>query len=64
MIVIIDYGMGNLRSVEKALEKVGAEVAVSRDPDDLRQADRIVLRAGRQIERNLPDYAELDPLMS
>ncbi|MCL4474279.1 MAG: imidazole glycerol phosphate synthase subunit HisH [Actinobacteria bacterium] len=43
MIVIIDYGMGNLRSVEKALEKVGAEVAVSRDPDDLRQADRIVL---------------------
>ncbi len=28
------------------------------------QADRIVLRAGRQIERNLPDYAELDPLMS
>ncbi|MHB8859111.1 MAG: imidazole glycerol phosphate synthase subunit HisH [Thermoleophilia bacterium] len=43
MIVIIDYGMGNLRSVEKALEKVGAEVAVSRDPDDLRRADRIVL---------------------
>ncbi|MHB1361673.1 MAG: imidazole glycerol phosphate synthase subunit HisH [Thermoleophilia bacterium] len=43
MIVIIDYGMGNLRSVEKALEKVGAEVAVSRDPDELRRADRIVL---------------------
>ena len=27
------------------------------------QADRIVLRAGRQIDRTLPDYAELDPLM-
>lgn len=35
--------MGNLRSVEKALEKVGAEVRVSRDPDDLRRADRLVL---------------------
>ncbi|MDO8736651.1 MAG: imidazole glycerol phosphate synthase subunit HisH [Thermoleophilia bacterium] len=43
MIAIIDYGMGNLRSVEKALQKVGAEVVVSRDPDDVRRADRIVL---------------------
>ena len=43
MIVIVDYGMGNLRSVEKALEKVGAEVKVSRDPDEVAGADRIVL---------------------
>lgn len=43
MIVIVDYGMGNLRSVEKALQKVGAEVTVSRDPDDVRRAERIVL---------------------
>ena len=27
------------------------------------QADRVVIRAGRQIDRTLPDYAELDPLM-
>ncbi|RJQ47917.1 MAG: imidazole glycerol phosphate synthase subunit HisH [Gaiellales bacterium] len=43
MITVIDYGMGNLRSVEKALEKVGAEVRVSRDPDDLRSASKLVL---------------------
>ncbi len=43
MIAIIDYGMGNLRSVEKALEKAGAEVSVTRDSDELRRADRIVL---------------------
>lgn len=43
MITIIDYGMGNLRSVEKALEKVGGDVKVSRDPDDVRRADAIVL---------------------
>jgi glutamine amidotransferase len=43
MIIIIDYGMGNLRSVEKAFEKVGADVNVSRDPDDVRSADHLVL---------------------
>ncbi|MBE0429619.1 MAG: imidazole glycerol phosphate synthase subunit HisH [Thermoleophilia bacterium] len=43
MIAIIDYGMGNLRSVEKALEKVGAEVRVTRDPDEIRQAGKLVL---------------------
>ncbi|MFA6001986.1 MAG: imidazole glycerol phosphate synthase subunit HisH [Thermoleophilia bacterium] len=43
MIIIVDYGMGNLRSVEKALMKVGADVKVSRDPDDVRHGERIVL---------------------
>lgn len=43
MIVIVDYGMGNLRSVEKALQKTGAEVTVSRDPEEVSRADRIVL---------------------
>jgi glutamine amidotransferase len=43
MIAIIDYGMGNLRSVEKALEKVGAAVSVTRDPDEVRDADKLVL---------------------
>src|SRR5206468_1731613 len=31
-IAILDYGMGNLRSVEKALERVGADVTVTSDP--------------------------------
>lgn len=41
--VIVDYGMGNLRSVEKALEQAGASVIVSSEPEDLRRADAIVL---------------------
>jgi len=32
-IAILDYGMGNLRSVEKALERVGAEAVISADPE-------------------------------
>ena len=43
MITIIDYGMGNLRSVAKAFEKIGAQVRVSSSVEDLRNADRIVL---------------------
>ncbi len=43
MIAIIDYGMGNLRSVQKALEKVGAEARITYSKDDIVQADKVVL---------------------
>jgi len=41
--IIIDYGMGNLRSVEKALASVGGEPLVSADPDAVRKAHRLIL---------------------
>ncbi len=43
MIVIIDYGMGNLRSVQKAFEAVGHEAEITADPDRIRAATRVVL---------------------
>jgi len=43
MILVIDYGMGNLRSVSKALESLGASVTVSSDPRELSRADKLVL---------------------
>lgn len=42
-IVVVDYGMGNRRSVQKALEHVGARAQISRDPGRLVGADGIVL---------------------
>jgi imidazole glycerol-phosphate synthase subunit HisH len=42
-IAILDYGMGNLRSVEKALEHVGAAAAITADPAAVRAADGLVL---------------------
>ena len=42
-IAIIDYGMGNLHSAAKALEKVGAQVTVTRDPELVHQADKVIL---------------------
>ncbi len=43
MIALVDYGMGNRRSVEKALEHVGARVARTADHEEIRRADGIVV---------------------
>jgi len=43
MIALIDYGAGNVRSVRKALETVGAEVRLVSEPDALLTAEKIVL---------------------
>jgi len=43
MIAIIDYGMGNLRSVQKGFEKVGSEAVVTADPRVVLEAERVVL---------------------
>jgi imidazole glycerol-phosphate synthase subunit HisH len=43
MIALVDYGAGNLRSVENALRRVGADVAVTHDPDVVRRADQVVV---------------------
>ncbi len=42
-ITIIDYGMGNLRSVQKAFEKSGARAIITQDPGRIGQAEKLVL---------------------
>lgn len=43
MIGIIDYDAGNIKSVEKALQKLGQEVCITRDRDTLLSADKVIL---------------------
>jgi len=43
VIVIVDYGMGNLRSVQKALERIGQAAAVSDKPESVAAAERLVV---------------------
>jgi len=43
MILVVDYGMGNLRSVSKALEHLKAEVLVSSNPADFKKAEKLVV---------------------
>ncbi|MSR32254.1 MAG: imidazole glycerol phosphate synthase subunit HisH [Gemmataceae bacterium] len=42
-IVLVDYGMGNLRSVQKALEKTGFPASISADPQQLSEATHVIL---------------------
>ena len=42
-VAIIDYGVGNLRSVEKAFAATGCDALISADDDTLRAAQRLVL---------------------
>jgi glutamine amidotransferase len=43
VIAIVDYGMGNLRSVEKALQKLGHHAAITHSPAEIHAADRVIL---------------------
>jgi imidazole glycerol-phosphate synthase subunit HisH len=43
MIAVVDYGMGNLRSVQKALQRAGGDAVVTHEAADLARADKVVL---------------------
>ena len=43
MITIVDYQMGNLRSVQKAVERVGCEARISSDPAEIASAEKLIL---------------------
>jgi glutamine amidotransferase len=43
LLAIVDYGMANLRSVQKALEKVGHTATITSDPADIARAERVIL---------------------
>lgn len=66
MIAIIDYGMGNLRSVQKGFERVGCEALVTADPKVVLEADKIVLPgvgAFPDCMRNLEEGGFIEPLL-
>ena len=66
MITIVDYGMGNLRSVHKALERVGFRALVSQDPKAIEKADGLVLPgvgAFQKAMENLESLKLIDPLI-
>ena len=58
-ICILDYGMGNLRSVEKALEHVGAVATIDNDPVAVRDADGVILPGVGAFPRAMERVREL-----
>ncbi len=65
-IVIIDYGMGNLRNVQKGFEKIGFEAKLTRNKKEIERASAIVLPgvgAFKDCMENLERYGLIDPLL-
>ncbi len=58
-IAVLDYRMGNRRSVEKAFERVGAAVAVTSDHAAIRAADALVLPGVGAFPRGMANLREL-----
>ncbi|HNA24677.1 MAG TPA: imidazole glycerol phosphate synthase subunit HisH [Solirubrobacterales bacterium] len=58
-IAILDYGMGNLRSVEKAFQKVGANAVVTADETEIASADGLVLPGVGAFPRAMERIGEL-----
>ena len=66
MIAVVDYGMGNRRSVEKALEHVGARSRITAEHDLIRSADGVILPgvgAFPQAMRNIEAAGLVEPLL-
>ena len=67
LVGLIDYGMGNLRSVQNALEKLEASVFIARTGDELARADRVILPgvgAFGDAMANLRSRGWLEPMRS
>jgi glutamine amidotransferase len=66
MIAIVDYGMGNLRSVQKAVEKVGHDAVVTRSPQAIVDARAVILPgvgAFRDCMDNLEKLSLVEPVL-
>ncbi|MHC4267456.1 MAG: imidazole glycerol phosphate synthase subunit HisH [Planctomycetota bacterium] len=67
MIAIIDYGMGNLRSVAKAFEKVGVDAVITDEPGIIEKADKIVLPgvgAFKDAKEGLQERNLIEPIIN
>jgi glutamine amidotransferase len=60
MITIIDYGMGNLRSVLKAFKRLNANAIISSDPDEIYSANKLVLPGVGHFRNGMNKLIEMD----
>ena len=58
MIVIVDYGMGNVGSIVNMLKKVGAVAIISADPGDIMTADKLILPGVGSFDQGMTNLAE------
>jgi glutamine amidotransferase len=64
MIAIIDYQMGNLRSVQKALERVGHEAIITSDPSEVGRSEKVILPGVGAFEDAIAELHRRDLVVS
>ena len=60
MIILIDYGMGNIRSIKYKLEKEGFEVILSSNPDEILAAKKLILPGVGHFKKAMQNLEELN----
>ena len=60
MIVIIDYGMGNLRSVLKVFTRLGISAIISSDPNKIQSAEKLILPGVGYFRNGMEKLIEMD----
>lgn len=60
MIAIVDYGMGNVGSIANMIKKVGGKAIVSSDPEEIKNADKIILPGVGSFDNAITKLNELD----
>lgn len=60
MIVIVDYGMGNLHSVYKALKRLNSKAAISSSPSDIQKADKLILPGVGHFKKGMENLTSLN----
>src|SRR5262245_31064906 len=66
MITVVDYKLNNLRSIENTLRRLGREVLVTSNPEDVRKAEKLILPgvgAFRDAMSNLAQLGLIDPFL-
>jgi glutamine amidotransferase len=63
VIAIVDYGVGNLKSITKAIDKAGGKVKITRDPVDIESADAIILPGVGAVKPALEKLREIEGLI-
>ena len=59
MLCIIDYGLGNVNSVRNMLKKIGVSAQISRSPDDIRKAKKLILPGVGAFDTGMRNLHEL-----
>jgi glutamine amidotransferase len=60
VVVVVDYGMGNVKSVIRGVEQTGAKVILTSDPDEVRNAERVILPGVGAFEDGMKELRQRD----